>query len=228
LPWLKILMQSHARDIAKVTLIKGNTIYKEVHVLSGKCSHCEAKYYADHEGINQASGRRNRIYLNSAKYIKIGQSVWVDRTFSNAVVNGMYSFHASAAAYTDYWNNTFGQVDLEHSIKLNRKHVWQAFVQESVRSIATDQDVYLELNETLPIDEVTKAAFNALGQNGVIYAAKDHVCPECTQPYRPPVNEDPDDMDIDHANVTMHVVDGIVMGPTHCAFNNCESELLNA
>jgi hypothetical protein len=223
-----LAQDTHARDIAKVTLIKGNTIYKEVHVLSGKCSHCEAKYYADHEGINQASGRRNRIYLNSAKYIKIGQSVWVDRTFSNAVVNGMYSFHASAAAYTDYWNNTFGQVDLEHSIKLNRKHVWQAFVQESVRSIATDQDVYLELNETLPIDEVTKAAFNALGQNGVIYAAKDHVCPECTQPYRPPVNEDPDDMDIDHANVTMHVVDGIVMGPTHCAFNNCESELLNA
>ena len=35
-------------------------------------------------------------------------------------------------------------------------------------------------------------------------------------------------MNVDHADVTMHVVDGIVMGPTHCAFNNCESELLNA
>ena len=31
-----------------------------------------------------------------------------------------------------------------------------------------------------------------------------------------------------HADVTMHVVNGIVMGPTHCAFRNCESELLNA
>ena len=219
---------THARDISKVTLIKGSTIHKGVHVLSGKCSHCDAKYHADHEGINQASGRRNRIYLNLAKYIKIGQRVWVDHSFSNAVVNGMYSFHASAAAYTDYWNNTFGQVDLEHSIKLNRKHIWQAFVQESVRSIATDQDVYLELNETLPIDEVTKEAFNALGQNGVIYAANGHSCPECTHPYKPPANVDPDAIEIDHADVTMHVVDGIVMGPTHCAFNNCESELLNA
>jgi len=88
--------------------------------------------------------------------------------------------------------------------------------------------VYLEFNENLPIDEVTKEAFNALGQNGVIYAANGHACPKCTQPYRPPANENPDDMNVDHADVTMHVVDGIVMGPTHCAFNNCESELLNA
>jgi len=42
------------------------------------------------------------------------------------------------------------------------------------------------------------------------------------------VNEDSDNMDIDQADVTMHVVDGIVMGPTHCAFKNCESDLLNA
>jgi len=86
----------------------------------------------------------------------------------------------------------------------------------------------LELNENLPIDEVTREAFNALGQNCVIYAANGHACPECTQPYRPPENENPDDMNVDPADVTMHVVDGIVMGPTHCAFNNCESELLNA
>jgi len=94
----------------------------------------------------------------------------------------MYSFHASAAAYTDYWNNTFGHVNLEYSAKLDRRHIWQAFVQESVRSIAADQNVYLELNENLPIDEVTKAAFTALGQNGIIYAANGHTCAECTQP----------------------------------------------
>ena len=76
----------------------------------------DAKYYADHEGIHQASGRTNRIYLNSAKYIKVGQHTWVDHIFSNAVVNGMYSFHGSATAYTEYWNNTFGQVNLENLI----------------------------------------------------------------------------------------------------------------
>ena len=219
-----LAQDTYAQDISKVTLIKGTTIHK-VHVLSGKCSHCDAKYYADHEGVIQTSGRRNRIYLNSAKYIKIGQHVWVDRSLTNAVVNGMYSFHASATAYTDYWNNTFGHVDLEHSAKLDCKHIWQAFVQELVRSIATDQNVYLELNETLPIDEVTKEAFTALGHNGVIYAANGHACLECTQPYRHQENED---IEVDHADVTMHVVDGIVMGPTHCAFDNCESALLNA
>ena len=88
----------------------------------------------------------------------------------------------------------------------------------------------MELNETLPIYEVTKEAFNALGQNGVIHAANGHTYPECSQLYRPleSENSDLDDMEIDHADVTMHVVDGIVMGPTHCAFNNCESELINA
>ena len=223
-----LAQDTRSRDIPKVTFIKGTTIHKKVQVLSGKCSHCDAIYYADHEGNDQTSGRKNKIYLNSAKYIKVGRSIWVDRSFSNAVVNGMYSFHASAAAYTDYWNNTFGQVDLEYSAKLEHRHIWQAFVQESVRYIAADQDVYLELNETLPIDEVTKAAFIALGKNGVIYAANGHECAECTQPYRPPTDETSNDMDVDQADVTMHVVDGIVMGPTHCAFQNCESDLLNA
>ncbi len=140
----------------------------------------------------------------------------------------MYSFHASAAAYTEYWNNTFGQIDLEHSAKLDRKHIWQAFVQESIRTIAADLNVYLELNENLPIHEVTKEAFAALGKNGLIYAADNHTCSECTQPYRPSANTDPENMDIDHADVTMHVLDGIVMGPTHCAYKNCEADLLNA
>lgn len=115
-----------------MTLIKGTTIHKQVYVTTGKCGHCDAKYHADHEGLPQSSGRRNKIYLNSAKYIKIGQQIWVDRSFSNAVINGMYSFHASAAAYTEYWNNTFGQIDLNYSAKLDRRHIWQAFVQESI------------------------------------------------------------------------------------------------
>ena len=53
------------------------------------------------------------------KCMKIGQSTWVDRTFGNGVVSGMHSFHASAAAYTDYWNNAFGQVNLDHMATLS-------------------------------------------------------------------------------------------------------------
>ena len=38
-------------DIPKATLIKGNKIYKNVAVLSGKCPKCETIYYADHESV---------------------------------------------------------------------------------------------------------------------------------------------------------------------------------
>ena len=36
------------------------------------------------------------------------------------------------------------------------------------------------------------------------------------------------DMDIDYAPVKMVVMDGIVMGPQHCAYDNCTSDLANA
>ncbi|PPQ92906.1 LOW QUALITY PROTEIN: hypothetical protein CVT25_009044 [Psilocybe cyanescens] len=206
---------------SKSYLNKGAIIHNNVHVLSGKCKSCDAGYYADHELMIQTSGQRNRIYLNSAKYMKIGQHIWADCSFSNAVVNGMYSFHASAAAYTDYWNNTFGQINLKYSAKLT-------FVQETVQIMTSDQKVYLELHENLPIDEVTKEAYNALGQNGIIYAANGHSCSECSQPYMQPENASSDNMNVDHADVKMCVIDGIVMGPTHCAYQNCESDLLNA
>jgi hypothetical protein len=225
---LALYQDTRLRDIAKVTLIKGTTIHKQVYVLTGKCGSCNTRYHADHEGLVLPSGTRNRLYLNAAKYLKIGQKVWVDRTFSNAVVNGMYSFHASAAAYTEYWNNTFGQVNIDHLARLNRRHIWQAFVQESIRSIAANQNVYLELNEDLPIHDVSRGAFAALGHNGIIHAATGHACSECTQPYRPPANSNQNDMDTDNADVRMHVVDGIVMGPTHCAYPDCEADLLNA
>ena len=225
---LALHQSTSLRDIPKVTLIKGTTIHNQVYVLTGKCSHCDANYHADHESLNQVSGKRNRLLLNSAKYMKIGHHIWVDRSFSAAIVNGMYSFHASAAAYTEYWNNTFGQIDLERFAKLDHRHIWQTFVQESFQRIAADQKVYLELNENLPINEVTRQAFEALGQNGVICPANKHTCPECTQAYRPPATANPENMDIDHADVSMHVLNGIVMGPTHCAYMKCEADLLNA
>ena len=44
------------------------------------------------------------------------------------------------------------------------------------------------------------------------------------------MQEDSDDepMNVDHAHVKMVVVDGIVMGPTHCAYGDCTSALGNA
>jgi hypothetical protein len=83
----------------------------------------------------------------------------------------MYSFHASASAYREYWNNSFG---VDKSFKLSHRHIWQAFVQESTQTIAASAQINLELNDSLEIDEVTKEAFNILGDKGVIRGAHEH------------------------------------------------------
>ena len=115
----------------------------------------------------------------------------------------------------------------------------------------------MELNDGLAIDEVTKEAFNILGENGLIRASDKHSCSECTQKYKAtsdidngadpaavvgvdenrtvPPFEDPnsetnaqniaqaENTPVDHniddepAPVKMIVMDGIVMGPQHCA-----------
>ena len=253
------------RDIPKVTLVKGSDIYQNVSVLTGQCSRCKTLYLADRETLSEVVSeeetRKRRIYLNSAKYLKVGQSVWVDRVFSNAVVNGMYSFHASASAYMEYWNNSFG---VEKSFKLSHRHIWQAFVQESTRTIAASAQIHLELNDGLDINEVTKEAFNCLGENGLIRTADQHSCLQCTQKYKatsdinnnadpaavaevdndqavsPMVNSESstsnfeleenvqsDVIENESAVVKLVVMDGIVMGPQHCAFGNCTAELAN-
>ena len=95
----------------------------------------------------------------------------------------MYSFHASAAAYTEYWNNSFSSYS-QSSINVSCQQIWQAFVQETIRSIAASSDINMELQESLAIDDVTKEAFKLLGENGIIHPADQHACSECIQPYR--------------------------------------------
>jgi hypothetical protein len=123
------------------------------------------------------------LYLNSAKYLKVGQRVWVDRVFSNAVVNAIYSFHASASAYMEFWNNSFGKTQEHVFHQLSRRQIWQAFVQESIRTIAASANIELSVQDNLAIGEITKEAFLVLGENEVIRAADQHACSECTHNY---------------------------------------------
>ena len=232
-----LLQLTQTRDVPRVTLIKEFVMYKDVCVLTGKCSTCETKYFADHERAveNREQKKFSRVYLNSAKYLKVGWELWVDQLFANGVVNGMYSFHAPAAAYTDFWNDTFSNHQSQPFKSLTRRQIWQAFVQESLRSIATTSNYELVLQDALAIDEVTKEAFAVLGNNGRITAANNHSCSECTHEYKATadtligatqavenasqeMNESDSDsgMNVDKAMVTMCVVDGIVMGPTVC------------
>ncbi len=108
------------------------------------------------------------VYLNSALCLKVGQSLWIDRTFSTAVLNAMYSFHASSA-YVEFWNNSFGTTDKENEYQITRQHVWGSFVQESVRTIASS----INPNNNLELID-TEEAFNQLGQNDRIHSAIGH------------------------------------------------------
>jgi hypothetical protein len=249
-----LVQDARNRDIPKVTLIKGHKIYKNVSVLTGKCPACDTSYSADHERFIhkfQGAQQPKRVYLNSAKYLKLGSNLWADRLFSSSVINGMYSFHASASAYSQYWNITFRT----KSTVLSRAHIWQAFVQDSLRTIAAESKINIELNDPLNIKEVTTQAFEILGEKGIIRAADKHACSECTQPHKKtsaavlnnpaavigvdenqnvpplagaaqlpnqpqpasPISTD-DNMDIENKDVTMVVLDGIVMGPTVNSF----------
>lgn len=271
-----LLQITRSRDIPRVTLIRGTTIYENVQLLAGQCPTCETIYYADHERVQEQNidktnkkerQKFERIYLNSAKFLKVGQSLWVDRVFSNGVLNGMYSFHASASAYTEYWNNSFWK-GVSTTKQLSRRQVWDSFVQESIRTIAEASNRTLQLQDGLSINELTKEAFQALGENGIIAAADQHICGECTQKYKKTADfitgDDPaavagidnhlrsvpifigerpsqtfepgqhtapsseNDMDVDSAPVKLVVLDGLLVGPAHCAFDGCESELANA
>ena len=92
----------------------------------------------------------------------------------------MYNFHASASAYAEYWNNTFGT----EQISITHRHIWQAFVQQSVHTIAEECGIDAEFDDGLNIREVTTQAFSLLGKNGIIRAADQHACDECTQEYK--------------------------------------------
>src|SRR6202050_4856383 len=157
-----------------------------------------------------------------------------------------------------------------------------------MRIVAKSSGVTLEMENDIPIAQVTKKAFIQRGDNGVIKCAQNHSCSQCTQKYKETADritgDDPaavlgvyehhqvpdlvgegaelaiqdaaqarlnaqlaaqarsnadDAMDVDESSqssssseeaspVTLVVMDGVVMGPTHCAFDNCIEELKNA
>jgi CxC5 like cysteine cluster associated with KDZ transposases len=233
---------TRSRDIPRVTLVKGTNVYHNAQLLSGLCSKCGTIYYADHERIPASEGiEAMKVYLNNAHYLKVGQNLWVNRQFSVAVLNAMYDLHASASGWTKFFNDTYGS----ENFKVSRRHIWAAFVYESIRQVSDASGVEFYIRDISSMDEVTQTAFAAFGNNGIIQSAENHSCGECSQPYRAtsdvilnpndpsallgvdnpsaaediqsglnnPTSENSDsNMDIDVRNVTMVVVDGIVVG----------------
>jgi len=227
--------KSRPRDIPRVTLIKGTDIYHNVQLLAGQCKSCETIYYADHERTPAAEETEAmKLFLNSAHYLKVGQKLWVNRAFSIAVLNAMYDLHASASGWMKFFNDTYG----DKGLKLSRRHIWAAFIQESIRQVSVTSGIDFSIRDIASIEEVTQSAFMILGQSGVIQSAENHSCAECSQPYRAQsdlISNSNDhsavlgvdhvgaeviqassnnelEMDVDVPNVTMKVLDGIVVG----------------
>ncbi|KAF9490603.1 hypothetical protein BDN71DRAFT_1434547 [Pleurotus eryngii] len=148
--------------------------------------------------FTQNNGDDLCLYLNNAKYLKVGKSVWVDCIVSQAIVNANYSFHASTAAITQFWNFSF------------------------VKDVA----------DVIPRQSNNPATVVGHDENHVVPDYEGHAL-------------DPDAMEVDnnpaavvqpagnialdnHAEVQMVVIDGIVMGPRHCAMGGCEAGIQNA
>jgi len=203
----------------------------------------------------------------------VGQSVWVDRVFSGGVINGIYSFHASSAAFAEFWNDTFWSTQKTQSRKISRRQIWHAYVQESLRVVAQASGHTLEIENGVPLEEVTRQAYIELGENGVIRSADQHFCSECTHDFKHTADritgDDPaavigidenhnvpaltgEDADlaaqdaaqaildaenamnideipspIEESPVKLVVLDGVVMGPKHCAYEDCTEGLKN-
>ncbi|KAF9487310.1 hypothetical protein BDN71DRAFT_1514098 [Pleurotus eryngii] len=212
------------------------------------------------------------LYLNNAKYLKVGKSVWVNHIVSQAIVNANYSFHASTAAITEFWNFSFVKAS-EGTFKLGCRQIWKAFVEESIRQMANFNKCQIVFEGNLSINALIATTYIELGDNGVIRSAEGHSCDECCHAFknvadvisRQPNNPaavighdenhvvpdyegpalNPDAMEVDnnpaavvqpagnialgnHAEVHIVVIDGIVMGPQHCAMEGCEAGLQNA
>lgn len=141
------------RDVPSVTLIEGTSIITNAVALAGECTKCKTRYHADHEDYKPVGENfTQECFVNSARYLKIGTNLWVDRGFTKAVYSGMYHFHASASAYVQFWNDNYGKSG--KSIKLGRKQIWQAFVQESIRNVAQATGEQFEARQNLDIDDV--------------------------------------------------------------------------
>ncbi|KAF8991818.1 hypothetical protein BDQ17DRAFT_1392922 [Cyathus striatus] len=172
-------INTHERDRTQVTLIKGIKSYENAQIVSGYCTkyHKSLTFGSDLEDSqrNPNVSSKDRLTFNKAKYLKIGQNIWADRLFTNMVVNSVYHFHASTAAYTEFWNYTFSNGEENDHPPISRLQVWKAFIHETTRQIS------VSMNKTL---QITTEAYKVLGQNGIIGNALHHSCNECTHNYK--------------------------------------------
>ncbi|KAF9496940.1 hypothetical protein BDN71DRAFT_1505388 [Pleurotus eryngii] len=171
------------RDTSQVTLLQGGQYFENVPVLAGCCSICRTLYWADYERFTQDNSDDVCLYLNDAKYLKVGKSVWVDRLVSRAIVNANYSFHTSTAAITEFWHFSFVQPS-GVTFKLSCRQVWKAFVAESIHHMASIDNREIVFESNLSINALVAAVYAELGDGGIVRSAVGHSCDECCHAFK--------------------------------------------
>lgn len=156
-------LETSSTTMSPVALVLPSGAFS-AYVLGGRCNKCQTHYFADHESFvdgESSSQTRAQFYINGARYLKIGQSVWADRKFTSSVMQATYTFHGSANTYMQYWNRSFSNTG--HIKKLlSRRHIWEALTQESIRMISAS----LKSDFTIP---------SAMGNRAVL----EQVCFSC-------------------------------------------------
>ncbi|KAF9488178.1 hypothetical protein BDN71DRAFT_1539583, partial [Pleurotus eryngii] len=98
-----------------------------------------------------------------------------------------YSFHASTAAITEFWNFSFVKPSGD-TFKLGCCQVWKAFVEESIWQMAKFNKHQIIFEDNLSINALVAAAYIELGDNGVICSAEGHSCNECCHAFKDVAN----------------------------------------
>ncbi|KAH6902652.1 hypothetical protein BKA70DRAFT_1434983 [Coprinopsis sp. MPI-PUGE-AT-0042] len=91
--------------------------------------------------------------------------------------------------------------------------------------VPEDTNTSLTVAYSTSIDELVEYAYDKMGSTGKIAVADNHACMDCTHPWCSQVDGDPTAVEEEGAWVNMRMVDGIVMGPQHCAFPECKGAL---
>ena len=163
-----------------------------------------------------------KVYLNNAHYLKVGQNLWVNRQFSAAALNAMYNLHASASGWTKFFNDTYGNEDF----KVSRRHIWAAFSTFGNNGIIQSAENHSCDECSQPFRARSDVILNPNDPSALL--GVDNPAEDIQSSFNNPTSPDSDSgMNIDVRNVTMVVVDGIVVGTKHCAYDNCTSDLTN-
>lgn len=186
---------------SKVSVIIPFTTYTAI-ALGGRCEKCGVIYYADHKSFSSLDPEQPPMeYINSAHFLKIGQTIWTTWEFANMILQAMYSFHGSAATIMDFYN----RISSSGKFQVTRRHIWQAFAQISIRLISEHTKRKFTLPSRADPKRLLDEAYSQLGNQGVICLS--HYCDACT--HKSVYQEGEETL-----YVNMVVIDGLVVGAT--------------